>query len=296
MTQPVAFLGLGNMGTAMAMNLVKGHIPLFVYNRTKEKAEPLVAKGAQLLENPSEAFLKANIAISMVANDKALEELICANNGLLKSIKPGCIHISMSTISPETTQKLEAIHRAKGAFFVAAPVFGRPDAAAAAKLWICVAGDPKVKKQIDPILKLMGERVEDFGEDPKNANIVKLAGNFMILSAIESLGEAAALAENSGIDKQHLIKFFLETLFSCPVYRNYGTIIAKEAFEPAGFRLALGLKDINLIQAAAQTSTTNMPFANVLHALLEEGVEQGRGNQDWSAITLSAKSEKHPVK
>lgn len=286
MAQNIAFIGLGNMGMAMARNILK-KFPLFVYNRSPEKATPIVHEGAQLLNSPSEAFQKATIAASMVANDKALEELTLGKDGLLTSIKPGCIHISMSTVAPETSAKLDVLHRNKGAFFVAAPVFGRPDVAAAAKLWICMAGNSQAKKQIEPILKLMGQRVEDFGEDPQTANIVKLSGNFLILSVIESLGEVTKLAEKNGIDKEKLVNFFAETLFPSPVYKTYGKIVATAAFKPPGFKMTLGLKDMNLVHDAADAAGVDLPIAFLLRHLLQEGIEQGRGDFDWSAITLT---------
>ncbi len=285
MSEAVSFIGLGSMGAPMAKNLLKGDLTLYVYNRSKEKAFSLVQEGAKLLDRPEEAFQKGKIVFSMLSNDMVLEEI---SRALLKNIQPGSIHVSMSTVSPETTTKLEKLHKEKGAHLVAAPVFGRPDVAAAGKLWICLAGDPEAKKKVEGFLKLIGQRVEDFGDDPSKANVVKLSGNFLILSAIEAMGEAAALAEKNGIDKGKLLNFFADTLFPSPVYKSYGNIVAKSAFEPAGFKLSLGLKDMHLVRQTADNSGLQMPLATLLHGLMQEGIAQGRENLDWSAITLSS--------
>jgi 3-hydroxyisobutyrate dehydrogenase-like beta-hydroxyacid dehydrogenase len=289
MSQPVAFIGLGSMGTPMAMNLLKGGVSLFVYNRTPEKASALVKQGAKQLAAASEAFQKANIVITMLANDKALEDVTIGQNGLLDSMKPGCIHISMSTVAPDTNRKLEKLHSAKGAHFIAAPVFGRPDVAAQAKLWICVSGIQDAKKQVEPILQLLGQRIEDFGEEVGSANVVKLAGNFLILSAIEAMGEAFNLGEKNGISREQMASFYSETFMASPVYRTYGKIIATKAFEPAGFKLVLGLKDISLAKNTAEASKVGMPLANLLQTHMLESISEGRGDMDWSAISLAAK-------
>ena len=187
MKQPVAFVGLGNMGTPMARNLLKGGYPLYVYNRSKDKAKPLTDEGAKLLNEPKEAFEKVSIVITMLANDQALEAV---STELLKTIKPGDLHISMSTVSPDTNRKLAEFHEKRGALFCSAPVFGRPDAAAAAKLTIGSSGKEEAKKIAHPLLQLLGQKIEDFGTDPGHANIAKVIGNFMLISAIETIGEA----------------------------------------------------------------------------------------------------------
>ncbi len=293
MHQSLTFIGLGNMGTPMAANLIRGGLPVYVYNRTPEKAASLVESGAKLLNTPAEAFQKTKIVLSMLANDEALEQVTLGPNGLYESIKPDCIHISMSTVSPKTSRKLAILHQEKGAHFIAAPVFGRPQAAANRKLWICIAGESSVKKQIEPILKLLGQKIEDFGEDPGNANIVKLAGNFLILTAIEALGEALAIGERNGIDSERLASFFADTLFASPVYQTYANLIASSAFDPAGFKLHLGLKDINLLQDVAQESRVPIPIASLLHDLLLEGLVYNRGDLDWSAITMTIRHRRY---
>ncbi len=291
MADAVAFLGLGTMGKPMARNLLKQKIPLYVYNRSLDKTIELAEEGAHLLNFPSEAFQKASIAFTMLANDKALEDVTLGRKGLLESIQPGNIHVSLSTTSPDLNRKLDHLHREKKAHFISAPVFGRPEVAAAAKLWISVAGEPQAKKRILPLLKMLGQRVEDFGEDPGAANVVKLIGNFLMLSAMEAMGEAWALGEANGISSSKLSTFFSETLFSCPIYQTYGKIIAESAFDKVGLKLSLGLKDITLAKNQADSAHVHMPFASLLQSLLQEAVKQGHGELDWSAVTLFAKEK-----
>ncbi len=285
MTAKASFIGLGSMGAPMAMNLLKGGVSLSVYNRSKEKATPLVKAGAKLLEHPSEAFSQAPLAFSMVANDQALEAI---SEDLLKGAKPGCIHISSSTVAPETTRKLLRKHEEKGVQFIAAPVFGRPDVAAKHELWICVAGDVEAKKRAEPLLRMMGKKVYDFGNSPESANAVKVAGNFTILSVVEMLGEALAFAEKSGVNPEQLHAFLTDSLYPSPVFDTYGKIINQKKFSPAGFKLTLGLKDLTLFLNAAKSVHTSTPLAQLLQKQLQTSVEKGREEMDWSAISLLA--------
>jgi 3-hydroxyisobutyrate dehydrogenase-like beta-hydroxyacid dehydrogenase len=285
MREIIGFIGLGNMGQAMASSLLKAGYTLTVYNRTLYKAEALTAKGARLAHQPSEAVTKSGIVISMVANDQALEEIVMSQ-GLLERLEPGGIHLSMSTVSPETSRKLAQLHAQHGSIYLAAPVLGRPEAAATQKLWICLAGPHIAKGRVQPVLKALGQGIFDFGEDPGAANIVKLCGNFLILSAMEAMAEALALVEKSGIDRSVVIDMLTHTVFSAPIYQNYGKMIAEERHSPAGFRQTLGLKDINLVRDAAEHSTMPMPLASLLHDRLLAGIAKGRGDMDWSALSL----------
>src|ERR1700722_8197765 len=212
MAYTACFIGLGMMGTPMASNLLKNHVELGVYNRSKDKMEPLITQGAKAINVPSEAFDHSPIVFSMVANDQALLEITTGENGILKNVKKGCIHVSMSTISPQLSQALSAKHEEKGVSYVAAPVFGRPEAAAQQKLWICMAGNPEAKKQIEPLLHFLGQKVYDFGNAPESANAVKLTGNFLILSMVEVLAEAFAFAQKNGIDVKKFHDFLLDSL------------------------------------------------------------------------------------
>jgi 3-hydroxyisobutyrate dehydrogenase-like beta-hydroxyacid dehydrogenase len=285
MSEMIGFIGLGNMGQAMASSLLKAGYTLTVYNRTLSKAEALTAKGARLAHQPSEAVTKGGIVISMVANDQALEEIVMSP-GFLERLGPGGIHLSMSTVSPETSRKRAQLHAQYGSIYLAAPVFGRPEAAAAQKLWICLAGPQLARERVQPVLKALGQGIFDFGEDPGAANIVKLCGNFLILSAMEAIAEALALAEKSGIARSAVIDMLTHTLFSAPIYQIYGKMIAEKRHTPAGFRQTLGLKDLNLVRDVAEHATMPMPFASLLHDRLLEGIAKGRGDMDWSALSL----------
>lgn len=212
MRENISFIGLGSMGTPMARNLLQEGFPLWVYNRSSNKTDELVKEGAHLLHYPGEALEKASFVITMLSNDQALEDIIFGSNGLGEKLKKGTTHISMSSISPKMSKQLTEYHHEKGADFIAAPVFGRPNAASAKKLWILVAGSADGKKKVHPILESMGQKIFDFGEEPEKVSLIKLAGNFLILSAIEAMGEAFTLLEKSGIDSSQVAKA-LQNLF-----------------------------------------------------------------------------------
>ncbi len=285
MAQAVAFIGTGSMGAPMAMNLVKSGFDVAAYNRTPEKLAALAEAGARTAARPADAVTPGGIVVTMVSNDQVLKDLVAGDGGVAPALGAG-IHVSMSTISPDTSRELAKLHAAFGGHYVAAPVFGRPEAAAAAKLWICQSGPSQAKRAARPLLEAMGQSVHDFGEDPGAANLVKLCGNFMILSAVEAMSEAFALAEKSGIDRAAMAGFFGETLFGCPIYRNYGRILADRAYEPAGFQLALGMKDVKLVRGAAGSVEISMPLSELLHQRLADSLAKGRGGMDWTAIEL----------
>ncbi len=287
----ISFIGLGSMGLAMATNLLDAGYQLQVYNRTVEKAQPLVDKGAKLGKNPGDVVKSDGIVISMLANDQALEEVVLGKDGILDKLGSGGIHLSMSTVSPVTAHKLAQQHEQRGTDYLAAPVFGRPDAAAAKKLWISLSGNQAAKARVLPVLNLLGQGVFDFGEDVGAANIVKLAGNFMIMSAIESMAEAFTLAEKNGIDRTKVAELFSQTLFNCRVYQNYGRMIAEEQYEPAGFKLSLGFKDITLALQTARASEMPMPIASLLHDRLLAAMAKGRGDVDWAGLSMGVSEE-----
>lgn len=285
MSETIGFIGLGNMGSAITSNLLKDGYDLTVYNRTRSKAEALAAEGAHVANSPSEAVTPGSIVVTMVANDQALEEIVMSP-GFLERLGPNGIHLSMSTVSPETSRKLAKVHAEHGSAYVAAPVFGRPEAAANRQLWICVSGPLAAKEHLQPVLKALGQGTFDFGDDPGAANIVKLCGNFMIASAMEAMAEAFTLAEKSGLNRSTVFDMLTRTIFTAPIYRNYGKLIAEKHHTPVGFRQRLGLKDINLIKDVAEQVTMPMPLANLLHDRLLAGVAKGRGDMDWSALEL----------
>jgi 3-hydroxyisobutyrate dehydrogenase-like beta-hydroxyacid dehydrogenase len=283
----VCFIGLGSMGYPIAANLLKNNVKLWVYNRTKEKASPLLEKGALWLESPAEAFEKAPIVFSMVSNDQALKEITQGDEGILKKAKLGCIHVSMSTVSPKLATELDKSHKDKGVRYLASPVFGRPEVAQAGKLSVCMAGDNKAKEEVKPLFDFISGFFYDFGEEPFKANAVKLSGNFLILSVIEALAEAFSFAQKNGVAAQDMHTFFTETLFPSPVYETYGRIIANKQFYPPGFKMSLGLKDIDLLLRTADKLKLPLPFAGVLHDRLMTGLSHGREDLDWSAISMS---------
>jgi 3-hydroxyisobutyrate dehydrogenase-like beta-hydroxyacid dehydrogenase len=291
MNEKIGFIGLGNMGRPMVMNLLKSGFKVKVYNRTPGKAKDVVAAGAEQVNRPSDVVTAGGIVITMVANDQALEDVVYGDDGFGEKLGPRGIHLSMSTVSPETSRKLAAYHQQQGSDYVASPVFGRPEAAAARKLFVLSSGSREAKERVKPLQEALGQRVFDIGEESGSANVIKLGGNFMIMAAMEAMAESFNLAEKNGIDRKLAAEVYASTLFNCTVYKGYGEMIAKKMFEPAGFQLALGLKDCNLVLEEANATKTPMPLASLLHHRLLSSVAKGRENQDWSALTRIASEE-----
>ena len=286
----VGFVGLGNMGTPMALNLIKSGHRVIVYNRTRSKAEALAAKGARIADRIADTC-RGDALITMLSDDAAVEGVIFASDGALASLGRDAVHISMSTISVALSERLAAAHAGAGQGYVAAPVFGRPEAAAAAKLFIIAAGADATIARCSPLFYAMGQRTIVIGENPADANVTKLTGNFLIASVLESLGEAFALVRKSGIDSRRFLDSLTGTLFSAPVYQTYGSIIAEEKIPSGGFKMSLALKDMRLALAAADAKTVPMPIASLIRDHLLEGVAQGEGDSDWSGLArLSARS------
>ncbi len=280
----IGFLGLGNMGAAIAPNLIAAGHDVTVWNRSPDKAEALVAKGATHAATPAEAS-KAEVVFTMLADDAAVEGVADA---ILGNLENGGIHISLSTISIALAERLTEAHAAKGQSFVSAPVFGRPAAAAEAKLFIAAAGAPEAMNRAMPLLNAIGQKVERFGDTPSAANLVKLAGNFLIISVTESLGEAMALVAKGGADNAKFLDFLTSTLFGSLIYKNYGALIASQTFEPAGFAAALGAKDMRLVGAAADGLAVPMPLADLLRERLGRLVAEGNGHLDLTALSALA--------
>jgi len=288
MTQKIGFVGLGAMGLPMAANLIAAGFQLTVYNRTASKAEPLVAKGAHRADRAGDVAHPGGIVVSMLADDASVKALVTGEDALAEHLAPDGIHISMSTVSPATTRELAAYHASHGSVMVAAPVFGRPNAAQAKQLRICVSGSAEAKVKVKPILDAMGQEVFDFGDNVGAANVVKLAGNFMIAAALEAMGEAVAMMRKSGVDASAALEMLAKTIFAAPVYQGYGPIIAHGRFTPAGFRLPLGLKDIDLVLQTALAANAPMPTASLLRERFISAIAKGRADLDWSAIALGA--------
>jgi 3-hydroxyisobutyrate dehydrogenase-like beta-hydroxyacid dehydrogenase len=287
----VGFIGLGAMGSGMARNLIKAGFTAILYNRTRGRAEELQPHGATVAETPAQAASNADVLITMLADDRALEEVIFGSGNAIQALRAGATHISMSTISVALSGRLAAAHREHQQNYVSAPVFGRPEAAAAAKLFIVAAGSRQQLERCQPLFDRMGQRTFTVGDDAPSANVIKLLGNFLISSVIESLGEAFALARKSGIDLNNFLDVLTGTLFNAPVYKTYGALIAQEKFEPVGFKLLLGLKDCRLVLAAAEEAAVPMPIASLIRDHFLTAIAQGMGEIDWSAISrVSAKN------
>jgi len=284
----VGFIGLGRMGAAMAANLLKAGHQVTVYNRSADKARAMATLGARVAARVADAC-RAEAVITMLANDEAVHSVVFDDAGVLASTEGGGLHISMSTISVGLSARLTAAHTAAGQRFVAAPVFGRPEAAAAAQLFIVAAGARAAVDACAPLFAAMGQKVFNLGDEPSAANLVKLSGNFLIASVIEALGEAMALIGEARIDKRSYLELLTSTLFNVPLYKIYGGLIVEQKFEPAGLAAAMGLKDISLTLAAAEELRVPMPLASLLRDRFLTLLARGGEALDWSAISqLSA--------
>ncbi len=279
----VGFIGLGRMGAGMAANLLKAGHHVTVYNRTPEKAAALIAQGAKAAARVAEAC-RGEAVITMLANDEAVEDVAFGKDGIVHSLPAGAMHVSSSTIGVALSEKLAQAHAKAGQRYVAAPVFGRPDAAAAGKLFIIAAGEPVAVKAASPLFEAMGQKTFVLSESPKAANLVKLSGNFLIASMIESLGEALALVGKGGVDQRQYLEMLTSSLFNVPIYKNYGGLIVSGEFEPAGFAAPLGQKDIRLTLAAAEDLRVPMPLASLLRDRFLTLLAHGGDRLDWSAI------------
>ena len=284
----LAFLGLGNMGLPMARNLHRAGHSLTVWNRTASKAEELLAAGATVAVTIADAVSFADIAITMMADDHAVSSVALGSDGIAAHLPQGSIHISMSTISVALSQQLTAEHDRRDQRYVSAPVFGRPEAAAAAKLVVAAAGDPADIARCQPVFDAVGQRTFVIGPKAEMANVVKLSGNFLIASVVESLGEAIALTRKYGVDTHEFVDFLTNTLFSAPVYKTYGGIIADERYQPAGFTMRLGLKDVRLVLAAAEAVDAPLPLASLVRDNLLTALGRGMQDLDWSATAKLA--------
>jgi 3-hydroxyisobutyrate dehydrogenase-like beta-hydroxyacid dehydrogenase len=284
----IGFIGLGQMGAAIAPHLVGARHDVTVWNRSASKAQPLTQAGATLAPTARAAATGREVVFTMLADDAALEAVLEGEHGLYAGLG-NALHVSMSTISVATADRIAAAHRARGQRMLCAPVFGRPAAAAAAKLFVVAAGDPDDLHATNPLFGVISQRVFYLGKTPSAASLVKLCGNFMILSSIEAMGEAMALAEKGGIERQQLLEVLTGTLFDAPVFRTYGAILAEEKFKPAGFAAPLGLKDMRLVGQSAEALAVPMPLLSLLRDHLLQVIAQEGGDIDWSAIAQAIK-------
>jgi len=287
----VGFIGLGNMGSAMARNLIKAGHALTVYNHTPARAEEFRPLGVAVARTPAEAAANAEALITMVANDNAVEHVMIHGESAIDALPTGAVHIAMSTMSVALSHQLVAAHRERKQHFVAAPVFGRPDAAAAAKLFIAAAGPAGQIARCQPLFDAMGQKTFLVGDDPPAANLVKVTANFLITTVIESLGEAFALIRKSGVDPNKFLDVLTGSLFAAPIFKTYGGMIAADNFEPVGFSMILGMKDNRLVLSAAEAAAVPMPMASLIRDRMLTATAQGMGEADWAAIARIAFQE-----
>ena len=273
------------MGLPIARNLLRAGHSLTIWNRTRERAEPLRQEGAALADSPADAAREAEAIITMLADDTAVED---AAQSFVQTLAGGAMHIGMSTISVALSKRLAELHATRRQIYVASPVFGRPEAAAEAKLWVVAAGAAEPIERCRPLFDAIGRGYSIVGADPWLANVFKLSGNFLIAAALESLGEAFALVRKSGGDAGQFLDIIDKALFNSALYRNYGGAVVKEQFEPAGFKLRLGFKDLRLAQEAAESAAVPMPLAGILRDRFLASLARHEGDLDWSALARIA--------
>ena len=266
MSETIGFIGLGSLGLPVATNLLNDGYALRVYNRTASKADSLVAQGAQQVSQPVDAVMTGGIVVTLVWDEVSLESVVMSD-GFLERLGQGGIHLSMSTVLPEAAKKLAALHAQHGSVYVEAPIFGRPEAAVARNLWIPIAGPQQAKERVRPLLEAMGGKgIFDFGEDAGAATLVKLVGNFLIGSAVNSLVEALSMAEKNGVDAKAVVDMLTQTLFPAPIYQSYGKMIVEKTVTFNQSKIAL--KDIGLFEKTAQQVDSPTPIAHLLEGLL----------------------------
>jgi 3-hydroxyisobutyrate dehydrogenase-like beta-hydroxyacid dehydrogenase len=281
----IGFIGLGNMGAAIAGRLLEAGHTLRVWNRSPEPAQRLAERGAQIAATAAEAF-RGEVVFSMLSDDEVTRQVL-VDSGVIAGATPGAtrLHVNMATISAALSDELQELHRERRVGYVAAPVLGRPDVAAAGKLTVLLAGSREAVESVQPLLEgTVGQKVWRFGERASQANVVKLAVNFMLAAAIESMGEAAALTAGYGIPPRDLFELIGDSLFPGPVYQGYGRLIVDGRFEPAGFKARLGLKDVRLALAAAEAATIPMPVGSLIRDSMLEALARGEGDKEFGVV------------
>jgi len=280
----LGFVGLGNMGLPMARNLLSAGHEVAVWNRSPARGEPLVKQGARAVASPAEAAKGAEVVFSMLADDSAAEGVALGPQGIIAGLAKGAVHVSSSTISVALSQRLTDAHASAGQGYVAAPVFGRPEAAQAKQLWVVAAGAHADVERCRPLLEALGRGLTVLGEQASMANVVKLSGNFLIASMLEALAEAFAFTRKSGVEPKQFMELFRAVFANSPIFERYAQAIAEEKYSPAGFAMRLGLKDVGLVLEAARAAEVPMPLASLVRDQYLGGVAQGHGDLDWSAL------------
>jgi 3-hydroxyisobutyrate dehydrogenase-like beta-hydroxyacid dehydrogenase len=278
----IGFIGLGSMGSAMALNALKAGHTVRVWNRSREATKPLAAAGASVVDSPDGAF-SGDAVFSMLADDAAVRSVLI-ESGVLERAPKGLVHVNMATISVAFCEELVTLHEHHGVMYVAAPVMGRTDVAVAAKLNILAAGPDAAIDRVQPIFDVIGQKTWRVGTTPQHANVFKLAANFMLASAIETTGEAASLMTGHGIDPHAFLDVITATLFPGPVYQGYGRMIADQRYEPALFKAHLGLKDVRLAMAAAEAVNVALPVASLVRDNLIDALAHGDGDKDFAVL------------
>lgn len=279
----IGFVGLGGMGQGMVGQLLEAGHDVTVWNRSKAPVEKLEAKGAKVSESPRKLAKSSEVLITMLPDDSIVHETL-VESGALEALGKQAVHINMATVSVGFARGLAALHKRLGSHYVAAPVLGRPDVAAAGKLNVIAAGESAVVERITPILEAMGQKVWPVGEAPELANVVKIGANFMLASAIESMGEACALNEAHGVGRDTFLDIVTSTLFAAPAYQGYGKMIREANYTPAGMKMAWGLKDVGLAMQASHDSQVPLPFGGIVRDSLLEALARGDGDKDWAAL------------
>lgn len=289
MSEKIAFLGLGNLGTPIAESLISSGFDVTVWNRTASKAQPLAELGASIAENAIDAITPGALVFSVLADDAVMKEVFTSE--LVGKIGKNGVHISMSTISPDTSRQLSKVHDEYEATYIAAPIFARPEAVRAGIGNICLSGNAEAKERIKPVLQTFVKGIFDFGDDPGAANVIKLAGNFMIAASLEMMSEAFTMAEKNGISRLSIYEMLTQTLFAAPIFQNYGKIVAQHGYETVAFGLPLGLKDVNLTLQTASKVQVPMPMADLVRNRLISAIGKGRSHLDWSALAMGVSDD-----
>jgi 3-hydroxyisobutyrate dehydrogenase-like beta-hydroxyacid dehydrogenase len=279
----IGFIGLGRMGAGMTRNLLLAGHEVTVYNRSRDKAEALAKDGARVADSPSDACLGAEAVLTMLADDSAVEHVVFGEKGIASALPKNAIHISCSTISTALARKLASEHAARQQGYLSVPVFGRPEAAEAKKLLVVAAGNPEWIARCNSLFDAIGRQTFIVGAEPWQANAAKLCGNFMIASMLEAFAEAFATLRKAGVESHSFLEI-MSALFASPVYSGYGRLIADGRFEPVGFALRLGLKDVRLVLQTAEECSAPMPLASLIHDQFVNAMAHGQAEQDWASV------------
>lgn len=279
----VGFIGLGKMGTGIARNIQGAEFPLTVYNRTLGKMQALLDGGAVSATSPRDAAALADVVFTCLGGDESVLSILQGDNGLLSGLPTGAIHVGLSTVSPDCSSELARIHADHGTTYLAAPVLGRPDVAEAGKLRTFVAGDADAIARCTPVLETYTELVLPVGQDHSVASAMKVCANHAVISVIELIGQTYAFGEKSGIDPM-LVNLLLKTLFPMQALQEYIDQIQARQFQPGGFAMSGGLKDVELFLKAAEDVGASFPFAGIIRDKMRTAMNTGLSDYDWSGI------------